>query len=108
MDKHQIIISSISIDSDPELSFEELCTACRVSPEYIEQLIEYGVIDLQGINLEEYRFNLTHLQRIRTMVHLQQDLDVNLPGAALVVDLLEEMEQMRSKIEMLEKHFFIK
>jgi chaperone modulatory protein CbpM len=44
-----------------------------------------------------------HLQRAKTAVHLQRDLDVNLAGVALVLDLLEEMEELRERVKLLDR-----
>lgn len=104
MSKNQIIVSSLTIESDPELTLDELCSACDISPGFIQDLIEYGVLDIKDVSLQAYRFTPVHLRRIRMIVHLQNDLEVNLAGAALVVDLMEQMDTMRAKIEMLEKH----
>ncbi|HEB87225.1 MAG TPA: hypothetical protein ENI68_09475, partial [Gammaproteobacteria bacterium] len=40
-------------------------------------------------------FSGPSLRRARIAVHLQQDLGVNLVGAALVLDLMEELESLR-------------
>ena len=104
MNKNQIIISNVTIETNPQLTLDELCSACGITPEFIRELIEYGILDVKVTTLDSYRFAPVHLRRIRTIVHLQKDLEVNLPGAALVVDLMDQMEIMRSKIEMLEKH----
>jgi chaperone modulatory protein CbpM len=107
MTKNQIIVSSVMIETNPELSLEELCDACGISPEFIKELIDYGILDVNDISLENYRFTPVHLRKIRTIVHLHHDLEVNLPGAAIVIDLMEQMEDMRVKIEMLEKHLHL-
>lgn len=99
-----MMISSINIEANPELTLEELCVACGITPDFIHDLVEYGVLEIQETSLEAERFTPVHLRRIRTIVHLQNDLEVNLPGAALVIDLMEQIETMRMKIEMLEKH----
>ncbi len=106
MIKH-IIISETSIETDPQLTLEELCLACGVSREFIQELIEYGVLELDDVEPESYRFDPVELRRIRTIVNLQSDLELNLPGAALVVDLMEELDEMRTRVTMLEKHIVI-
>jgi chaperone modulatory protein CbpM len=35
------------------------------------------------------------LKRLQIALRLQQDLDINLPGSALILDLLEEMERLK-------------
>ncbi len=106
MDKHHIIVSHTTVETDPELTLEELCFACEITPEFIEELVEYGIIELNQ-SIEMHRFEPDHVRRIRTVVHLQRDLEINLPGAALAVDLMDEIEEMRTKIEILERHLFL-
>jgi chaperone modulatory protein CbpM len=37
------------------------------------------------------------VQRVQTAIRLQQDLGVNLAGAALALDLLEELQELRCR-----------
>ena len=108
MVKQAMIISHIAIETHLELTLDEICSACRVTPDFIRELVEYGILDLDSDTLETYRFGPIELRRIRTMVHLQHDLEINLPGAALIVDLMDKMEKMQAKIDILEKHYYFK
>jgi chaperone modulatory protein CbpM len=104
--KNLLVVTEVHIEEQPELTLMELCSTCEVSPEFIQHLIEHGVIDLDDISeLEKYKFGTQELRRVRTVVHLQRDLDVNLPGAALALDLLDELEELRSRLAVLEKQF---
>jgi chaperone modulatory protein CbpM len=40
---------------------------------------------------------------VRCVIHLQRDLGVNLAGAALALDLLEELQQLRARISRLQE-----
>jgi chaperone modulatory protein CbpM len=106
MNKQHIIISNITVEENPELTLDELCSACGITPHFIHELIEFGALDCEDVALEIYRFQPEQLRRVRTIVHLHHDLEINIPGAALAVELMEEMERMRAKIEMLEKNLF--
>ncbi len=100
-------ITVLSMEAQSELSLEELCEICHVTHEFIRELIEYGAIEPQGISIEVWRFNPNHMRKIQIIKRLQQDLEVNLPGAALAMDLMAQIEEMRSQLELLEKHIFI-
>lgn len=95
----------ITVDAYPELDIEELCRATGVEPDFIQELIEYGVIEPRGFTYETWRFDASHLRRIRTAAHLHRDLEVNIAGAAIILDLLDEMEEMKSELESFEKYF---
>lgn len=97
-----MVITEVLIDEQPTLNLEELCSACNVTPEFIEELIEYGVLEMSG-----QEFNAGHMQRVMRVVRLQQDLEVNLPGAAVILDLMDEVEEMRQQLEVYEKHWLL-
>lgn len=97
----------LSMEAQSELSLEELCEVCHVTQAFIHELVEYGAIEPQGVSVELWRFTPSHMRRIQTVKRLQHDLDVNLPGAALAIDLMDQIDKMRAQLELLEKHVFI-
>lgn len=90
----------IHVETNPQLTLDNLCEACQVSEEFINELIEYGIIES---NVPP--FTADHLRRVRTIKRLQEDLEVNLPGAAVVLDLMDEIDHLRTRLEWLEKYF---
>src|SRR5438105_4257991 len=100
-------ITVLSMEAQSELTLEELCEICHVTHEFIQKLIEYGAIEPNGISIEVWRFNPGHMRRIQIVKRLQQDLEVNVPGAALAMDLMDQMEEMRIQLELLERHVFM-
>ncbi len=100
-------ITVVSMEAQSELSFEELCEVCHVTQEFMHELIEYGAIEPKGISIEVWRFNPNHMRKIQIIKRLQHDLEVNLPGAALAIELMDQIEEMRVQLELLEKHIFI-
>lgn len=104
MAKNSLVV--ISIEEHPELTLSELCTACHVTPEFVQELIGYGAIEPRGSSIETWRFDADHLRRIRAILRLEHDLEINHAGAALVLDLMNEMKRMQTRLEVLEKHFF--
>lgn len=77
------------------LSVADLCRLCGIDERQIEELIDEGVISVVAIDVEERRFSGAALRRTRIALRLQRDLGINLPGVALALDLLEELEQLR-------------
>jgi chaperone modulatory protein CbpM len=49
-----------------------------------------------------WRFHAVSLRRVRITRNLQQELGVNTPGAALALNLLEELEELRARLRRLE------
>ena len=46
-----------------------------------------------------WRFTGVHMRRVRIACHLQSDLGVNLAGVALALQLLDEIEELRERLE---------
>jgi chaperone modulatory protein CbpM len=83
------------LDESLELEFEEFCRVCHASEEFVVALVAEGVIEPQGEERARWRFTGRSVIRTQVAVRLCEDLDVNLPGVALALDLLEEIERLR-------------
>ena len=90
------------IDEDVEMTLAQLCRACEISEAQIIELVEQGIIDPLGPEPAEWRFVSISLRRVRITRNLQRDLGVNAPGAALALELLEEIEDLRARLRRLE------
>jgi len=90
------------LDEDVEMTLAQLCQACELSEAQIIELVEQGVIDPLGPEPAEWRFVSVSLRRVRITGNLQRDLGVNAPGAALALELLEEIEELRARLRHLE------
>jgi chaperone modulatory protein CbpM len=88
-------ISAMLLDDSVELSLAELCTACRVSEELVIDIVAEGIVEPLGVERGQWRFSGVAVTRIQRVIRLQQEFDVNLPGAALALELLEEIERLR-------------
>ena len=91
------------IDDNCEYSLRELCTLCKVHAQFIQDLIDEGILSPQGQNATEWRFAAIEIKRIQVSIRLQQDLRINLPGTALALDLLDEIEQLKRSKSHLEQ-----
>lgn len=91
-------LSGTLINEQTNLSLEEICKACSVRTEWIVDLVAEGIIEPRGIERTQWTFSGTSISRIQIARRLQNDLEINLAGVALAIDLLEEIEAMRSRI----------
>ena len=96
-------LTIIALEADPELSLEELCETCHITSDFICELVEYGTLEPKGFALESWRFDTRHLQRIQRVLRLQHDLEINLAGAVLAMDLMDQIDQLKAQVELLEK-----
>ncbi len=86
------------LDETTEITATELCRVCSVEHTLIERLVSEGILDPVDEQADELRFHYTSVHRTRTVVRLQNDLGVNLAGAALAVELLEQIEELRRQV----------
>jgi chaperone modulatory protein CbpM len=51
-----------------------------------------------GSSPEDWRFSGESLKRAKTAAHLTHDLELNTPGVALALDLLDEISRLRNQL----------
>ena len=105
MSNKRLIPVSEVLDETIELTLTELSQRCVCKTEFIIEMVQEGVLEPQGERPEEWQFKGPDLVRLRRAIRLQQDLDVNLPGVALAMDLIEELEELRARLRQLESRF---
>ena len=76
------------------VSLAELCRSCTVETTTITTLVTEGILDPTGEDVEHWHFTVGSLKRVKTAIHLQRDLGVNLAGAALALDLLDRIAEL--------------
>jgi len=81
------------------LSVDDLSRLCSVDRTCIVELVEEGVLRVIEVDSAEWRFSGAALRRARAAMRLQKDLEINLPGVALVLELMEELGRVRSELE---------
>ncbi|MHB0991776.1 MAG: chaperone modulator CbpM [Burkholderiales bacterium] len=82
-----------------QLSLHELAHACCVQPQWvIERVTEGLLLDESPADLSTLRFSSYALIRARRMLNIERNFDANPELAALVVDLIEQLERFRSKL----------
>ncbi|MBI1394538.1 MAG: MerR family transcriptional regulator [Betaproteobacteria bacterium] len=80
------------------LSLEQLAQACEVSFEWVVYRVEEGVLAGGGAVPSEWRFSSRDLWRARSIRALERDFDAVPELAALVTDLIEEVQALRARL----------
>ena len=101
MSRHELAAAQI-IDELGALSIVEVLACFRVDRNELSAMIEVGVLEPQG-SVEDWRFASRDLRRLRAAQRLIQDLEVNLSGAAVILDLIEERDRLRKQIHDLQR-----
>lgn len=89
-------------DLEFEFSLVEMSHCCGVTVEEILVLVGEGVLSPRGANEAEWRFVGNDLARALRALRLERDLGVNPAGAALAIELMEEMQRLRQRLQRLE------
>lgn len=85
------------IDEGVELTLVELSRVSGASAEEITLWVAEGAFEPTGAAPQEWRFSGASLRRVRTACHLARDLQINPPGIALALDLLDEIEVLKTR-----------
>lgn len=88
-------LRGILLDEQVTFSLREFCDACGVRRQMIIEMVEEGVIEPAHSGKTEWMFHGHTLVRAQRALRLVRDLDVNWPGAALALDLLDEIDRLK-------------
>jgi chaperone modulatory protein CbpM len=84
-------------------SLSEVCIRCGVHAELIVEMVEYGVVQPADTDANKrWLFAGEALARLDRAQRLRQDLELNLPGLALSMDLLDEIDMLRRQVASLQ------
>lgn len=97
-------IEGTLLDEGTCVTVTELTEVCHLSLTQIELMVGEGMLHPRGNRPEQWSFTGLEIQRARRALRLQRDLELNLAGAALALELLDEIEQLRGRVRRLEQH----
>lgn len=102
MTEAMTVVSGIILDEGSLLSLTEITYYCGADAETVLNMVNEGLLEPLGDTPGNWRFPCSQLRRARAALRLQRDLELNLPGAALVLDLLDELHRLRARVRALE------
>ena len=86
------------VEDEMHMSIVEISQATRAPEELIMSWVSEGVLSPAGSSPEDWRFSGDSLKRAKTAAHLTHDLELNTPGVALALDLLDEISRLRNQL----------
>ena len=87
------------LDTQALFSLEQLCRTCAVQTEFVMAMLDEGVVQpVKGQTPDSWRFGEIQVHHVTVAWRLQRDLGVNPAGAALALQLLDEMETLRAQL----------
>jgi chaperone modulatory protein CbpM len=97
---HITWIEGSIVEHDVHMTIVELAQATQTPEDLIMAWVSEGVLSPAGASPQDWRFSGNSLQRAKTAARLMHDLELNLPGVALTLNLLEELDQLRSQLHL--------
>lgn len=103
-ERHRSLPASepLVLDDSTQLSLGELARACGLRVELLMEMVEVGLLEPRGRGPLRWRFPASAVVRARAAARLQRDLELNLAGAALVLELLDEIRTLQARVRALE------
>lgn len=92
------VIESVVVEEQIVFSLSALCRASGADPGQVHALVGEGLLHPAGEGPEDWRFSGSSLPRARTALRLERDLELTPSGVALVMDLLAEIEALRTRL----------
>jgi len=86
------------LDESVELTLVEFCRASRTEVQQVQVWVLEGVLTPRGAAPQEWRFAADALRRAHIARRLTQDLELNAPGVALALDLMDEIEALKASL----------
>jgi len=99
------ILSGLLLNEENCLSLFELTHTCDVHADWIVELVNEGILEPEGDDIQHWQFSGISLRRVRACVRLKQDLELNLPGIALTLQLLDEIQALKDHIRVTDPEF---
>ena len=102
MNNHIVkVYQGVITEDEEDINLIQLCSYCELTPDYIMELVNEGLLDPQGDSKHDWRFTFTTIERVNKVKRLQRDLELNLPGVAFALHLMERIEKLESTLERL-------
>src|SRR5260221_4940922 len=93
------IVVAAAILEDACLTIEQLCTVCAIEEQWLIRHVEEGLFSVSGVTVREWRFSSADLRRAQRMRALERDFEAAPELAALMADVLEEMDELRARLQ---------
>jgi DNA-binding transcriptional MerR regulator len=85
---------------EPEqLTLESLAACAGVHPALITHFVEYGLLEPITRTDTQWLFDTACIARLRTIERLRRDLGANLPGIAVILNLLDRLTSLQREVE---------
>ncbi len=95
-------ITATVLDEDMTLTVAQLCESLGLELDELIGYVQEGLVEPRGISPQTWSFPGPALKRLHTALRLRRELEIDLAGTILAVELLEEIEHLRARVHALE------
>ncbi len=92
----------VGIVLEEGLTLEQFAAACAVEPGWVVSRVSEGHFPPPPGSSGEWRFTTVSLRRARRMRAMERDFDAGPELAALIADMLEEVDELRTRLRLRE------
>ena len=106
MMKDSLISAGVLMDDQSSLSFKELCERNYFSEDWLIELVEHGLfhpVTQPMTQMTQINFDYRMLHRLHAAFRLQRDLELNVSGTVLVMELLDQLESLQARVHVLQR-----
>lgn len=90
------------MDQGQGYSLQEVCTRFGLESEFVIECVEIGITEIRGgAQSEAWLIPVSAIPRMQKAYRLQRDLELDITGLAVVLDLLDEIDRLNSEVEVL-------
>ena len=97
------VLKGIIIERQTPLDLEELAQAVHIRHEIIIEMVDNHLVEPAGKTPETWQFDDICFKRVKVAASFYRDLEINMQGIALALDLLEKIERLENRINILKK-----
>lgn len=101
MTERREALIGVVLGEQETLTLETLAGLCTVEPDWVVELVEYGILEPLDPARRQWEFPAIVLKRVRTAARLRHDLELEPAGIALALDLLDQIDSLRARLHML-------
>ncbi|MFT4564202.1 MAG: chaperone modulatory protein CbpM [Gammaproteobacteria bacterium] len=91
------------VDESTSYALGDVCERCGVQMELVIEFVEAGVITPAGSSPSQWRFGIQATNRIQKALRLRRDLDINIAGIAVALDIRDELDRALLQLRSLER-----
>jgi len=85
------------------ISIHKICESYQIPSSFFEELKNFDLVPLQQSEAQELMIDETALPQVEKIMRLHFDLNINMEGIDVIINLLDQFDQLKTEIDVLKK-----